>query len=228
MYNYLYLDRDLKQRIAAGGTNLNSAVLYKITLMVHPGSINKQLYFEEDERLHKITDVYVDGNTTEVILPENYSTKVYIDIGAADFGRNAYNYDEWDTMVERYKTEDKASPQYGSAADDNVQILDLEDTDEIIIKQAFPEHDFFTGVGVTTTAVYMLKTSIYNLETTEGTKSYKKKQNWEKKVDEYAANIASTGESLNPSEDEVEQAYQEFLTTLDAELTEWLIDNGRL
>lgn len=131
-------------------------------------------------------------------------------------------------MVERYKTEDKASPQYGSAADDNVQILDLEDTDEIIIKQAFPEHDFFTGVGVTTTAVYMLKTSIYNLETTEGTKSYKKKQNWEKKVDEYAANIASTGESLNPSEDEVEQAYQEFLTTLDAELTEWLIDNGRL
>lgn len=94
MYNYLYLDRDLKQHIAAGGTNLNPAVLYKITLMVHPNSINKQLYFEEDERLHKITDVYVDGNTTEVILPENYSTKVYIDIGAADFGRNAYNYDE--------------------------------------------------------------------------------------------------------------------------------------
>lgn len=176
MYNYLYLDRDLKQRIAAGGTNLNPAVLYKITLMAQPDSINKQLYFEEDERLHKITDVYVDGNTTEVILPENYSTKVYIDIGAADFGRNAYNYDEWDTMVERYKTEDKASPQYGSAADDNVQILDLEDTDEIIIKQAFPEHDFFTGVGVTTTAVYMLKTSIYNLETTEGTQSYRKKQ----------------------------------------------------
>lgn len=173
---YLYLDRELIKPMASNGSNLNPAVLYKIILMAHPNNINQQLYFEEDERLHKITDVYIDGQSFEVCLEKDYSTKVYIDIGAADFGRNAYNYDEWDAMVEYYKDKDKANvtlPAYPS--DDNVQILDLEDTDEIIIKQAFPEHDFFTGIGVTTTAVFMLKTVVYNIESMETKQTYKKK-----------------------------------------------------
>lgn len=171
MFPYLYIDRNLS---IMAENNLNPAVLYKIILMNQPAQINTQLYFEEKDELHKITDVYVDGQTTEVCLEEDYSTKVYIDIGAADFGRNAYSYSEWDAMVEHYKDAD-----FATLTEDNVQILDLADTDEIIIKQAFPEHDFFTGIGVTTTAVFMLKTSIYNIETTVGTRSYKAKQIWE-------------------------------------------------
>lgn len=222
MFDYLYIDRDLQ---TSAKNNLNPAVLYKIVLMHQPSQMNQQLYFEEDERLHKITDVYIDGQTTEVCLEEDYSTKVYIDIGAADHGRNAYNFDEWDTMVEYYKTAD-----YASSTDDNVQILDLEDTDEIIIKEAFPEHDFFTGIGVTTTAVFMLKTVIYNIETTEGTKSYRTKGIWEDYVNAYAEQIALNGESLppHPSEDDVNKKYKAFLSALDDELTEWLRDNGRL
>ena len=220
MFDYLYIDRDLQ---TPAKNNLNPAILYKIVLMHQPSQMNQQLYFEEDERLHKITDVYIDGQTTEVCLEEDYSTKVYIDIGAADHGRNAYAYSEWDAMVEHYKDADSAT-----MTEDNVQILDLEDTDEIIIKQAFPEHDFFTGIGVTTTAVFMLKTVVYNIENTEGTRSYDAKQNYETKRDQYAANIAASGESLSPSEDEVLAAYDAFVTVLDEELTEWLQDNGRL
>ena len=223
MRQYLYIDRDLKIPMSLDSNNLNPAVLYKIILMAQPSAINKQLYFEEDERLHKITDVYIDGQSLEVCLEENYSTKVYIDIGLADHNRQAYTFDEWDDMVAHYDHIDQAS-----SADDNIQILDLADTDEIIIKQAFPEHDFFTGIGVTTTAVFMLKTMIYNLETTEGTQSYRAKERWQAKQDRYAANIARNGESSSPSEDEVIAAYKDFIETLDAELTEWLRDNGRL
>lgn len=220
MFQYLYIDRNLS-RLAKD--NLNPAVLYKIILMNQPTNMNEQLYFEEKEELHKITDIYIDGQTTEVCLEKDYSTKVYIDIGAADYGRNAYTYTEWDEMVERYKDFDKAA-----TTEDNVQILDLADTDEIIIKQAFPEHDFFTGIGVTTTAVFMLKTSIYNIETTVGTRSYKAKQIWENWKNQYESNIAMYGESSNPSEETVNNAYEKFLSVLDAELTEWMKDNGRL
>ncbi len=223
---YLYLDRELTKPMASDGSNLNPAVLYKIILMAHPNNINQQLYFEEDERLHKITDVYIDGQSFEVCLEQDYSTKVYIDIGAADYGRNAYNYDEWDTMVAYYKNKDTAD--LPNPANDNVQILDLEDTDEIIIKHAFPEHDFFTGIGVTTTAVFMLKTVVYNIENMETKQTYKKKRKWGGLVDRYSANIAATGESLNPSEAQVNAAYEDYIETLDKELTDWLVENGRL
>lgn len=129
-------------------------------------------------------------------------------------------------MVAYYKNKDTAD--LPNPANDNVQILDLEDTDEIIIKHAFPEHDFFTGIGVTTTAVFMLKTVVYNIENMETKQTYKKKRKWESLVDRYSANIAATGESLNPSEAQVNAAYEDYLETLDKELTDWLVENGRL
>ena len=73
-----------------------------------------------------------------------------------------------------------------------------------------------------------IKTVVYNIENTNGTRSYDTKQNYETKRDQYAANIAASGESLNPSEDEVLAAYDAFVAALDEELTEWLQDNGRL
>ena len=222
-----YWDRDLTLEARSSEIGENLGVLYKITPIIKSmdHEMNETMYFEYDQLINPIKTAYIDGRTKEVCPEDEYSTKVYLDVGLLHNSADAYTFGDWDSLVVPLSQNDTAA----AGADDNIQILDLNDVGSIAIKDSFPEHDFFTGIGVTTTISYRLKNTIYNIEndrTDNG--AYVSKQNWVSVVNRYLNNIAANGESTNPSAADVRAAYQAFISDLDIKLERWLKDNGRL
>ena len=228
--DWFYVDRNLTQpahtRWVANSDIgrycpvLNPGFIYKIVpvLNTQNANINEAWYFEynktiqPDNSVYSVhtNNIYIDGKTCEMYTEEQYSTKVYIDIGKTD-NINAYTFDAWDEKI----------------ASLNIQILDVNEASPIIIKEAPPEHDFFTGVGVATTVVYRLRELVYNIES-DNTSVKTAKSTYTTSLTQYNTNIKNNGVSTNPSAETVDENRNAFITALDKVLAEWLEENGRL
>lgn len=214
--NYLYIDNQLQKKIDE--VIFNAGCLYQLIPISQLEPISLVIDLEGMDE-YDLTEVLMDGNTLEIYPLANYSTKVYLNTGSDE-----YSFSDWDAKAQELENSDYANVHQTSnnetinPCEDNNQILDLEDIDEIIIHNAFPNKDFFIGVGVTATVAYVPKTNIYNIEIDKTSNSYEAKKQWLELKNTYEENVDLFGYSNDPTIDEVIQAYQNFLNSLDDDL----------